>query len=216
MCPSSGLWGWVLDYDSKFTILSPPSFDGSQLWRSISLGSSLYLLTRACSPLIPLWLASYLLAPAGGRTQSPDYALHISVSHGWQRAWLFFLLVHQAFWAWCRSRSQPPIRGYPPQSSNWCALSTPMMLLCCSFSSASFTSRNPSSLFVDRSNSKIYLICRAPLIANPSGRLPQKRFTKKDSGSRLYRASWLFFDRFCHLYILCLLRQVSPLMLSLY
>ena len=28
MCPSSGLWGGVLDCDSQFTILSPPSFDG--------------------------------------------------------------------------------------------------------------------------------------------------------------------------------------------
>ena len=33
MCPSSGLWGGVLDCDSQFTILSPPSFDGPQLWR---------------------------------------------------------------------------------------------------------------------------------------------------------------------------------------
>jgi len=45
----------------------------------------------------------------------------------------------------------------------------------------------------DRLNPKIYTICRASLIATPSGRLPQKRFTRKDSGSKLYRASWLFF-----------------------
>jgi len=71
------------------------------------------------------------------------------------------------------------------------ALSAPMMLLCCSFASASFTSRNPLSLSVDRLNSKIYTIFRASLIATTFGRLPQKRFTKKDPGSRLYRASWL-------------------------
>ena len=65
------------------------------------------------------------------------------------------------------------------------------MLLCCSFA-ASFTSRNPSSLFVDHSNSRIYPICRASLIRKSSGRLPQKWFTKKDSGSRLYCASHLF------------------------
>jgi len=53
------------------------------------------------------------------------------------------------------------------------------MLLCCSFASAYITSTNPSSLSVDRLNSKIYPICRASLIANLSGRLPQKRFTKK-------------------------------------
>jgi len=122
MWPSSGLWGWVLNCDSQFNILGPPSFDGPQLWRSTSVCSSLYLLTRAhcaqCSPSIPLWLASYLLTPAGGRTQSPDCALRLPVSHDRRRACLFFLLVYQAFWAWYRSRSQPPIRSYPPQSES--------------------------------------------------------------------------------------------------
>ena len=36
---------------------------------------------------------------------------------------------------------------------------------------------------------KIYTICISSLIATPSSCLPQKRFTKKDPGSRLYRAS---------------------------
>ena len=120
MCLSSRLWGEILDCNSQFTIPSLPLFDGPQLWRSTSECSSPYLLTRAhcaqCSPSIPLWLASYLLAPAGGRTQSPDWALRIPVSHARRRACLFSLLVHQAFWAWCRSRFQQPIRGYPPQS----------------------------------------------------------------------------------------------------
>jgi len=44
------------------------------------------------------------------------------------------------------------------------ALSSPVMLEWCSFASASFTSRNPSSLLVDRLNSKIYTTCRASLI----------------------------------------------------
>jgi len=61
MCPSSGLWGGVLDCDSQFTILSPPLFDGPQLRRFTSVCSSLYLLTRAhcaqCSPSISLYLA---------------------------------------------------------------------------------------------------------------------------------------------------------------
>jgi len=42
-----------------------------------------------------------------------------------------------------------------------------MMLLCCSFVSASFTSSNPSSLSVDYLDSNIYTICRASLIATP-------------------------------------------------
>ena len=74
------------------------------------------------------------------------------------------------------------------------ALNTPMMLSCCSFASASFTSRNPSCLSVDCLNSNLYTIYRALLIATPSGRLPQKRFTKKDTGSRLYRVPWLFLS----------------------
>jgi len=37
MCQSSGLWRGVLDCDSQFTILSPPSFDGPQLWRCTSV-----------------------------------------------------------------------------------------------------------------------------------------------------------------------------------
>jgi len=100
MCPSSGLWGGILDCDSQFTILSPPSFDKHQLWHSTSVCSSLCLLTRAhcaqCSPSIPLWLASYLFAP-GGRTQSPDCALRIPVSHDRRRACLFSVLYVKLF-----------------------------------------------------------------------------------------------------------------------
>ena len=142
MCPSSGLWGGVLDCDSQFTILSPPSFDGPQLWRFTSVWFSLHLLTRAhcarCSLSIPLWLASYLLAPAGGRTQSPDCSLRIPVSHDRRRACLFFLLVWQAFWAWCRSRSQPRsavthhkvnLLKFPPRSSSFECTNNAFVLL---------------------------------------------------------------------------------------
>jgi len=79
-----------------------------------------------------------------------------------------------------------------------------MILLCCSFASASFTSRNQSPLSVDRLNSKIHTICRASLNAPPSGRLPQKQFVEKDVGSRLYRLFSLFFHWYFHLYFLCL------------
>ena len=65
-------------------------------------------------------------------------------------------------------------------------LSAPMMFLCCSFASASFTFRSPLSLSVDHLKSKLYTIRRASLITTPSGHLPQKRFMKKDTGSRLY------------------------------
>jgi len=85
MFPSSGHREGVLDLDrdSQFTIIGPPSFDRPQLCLSTSVCSSLYVLTCArcaqCSPSIPLWLASYLLASAGGRTQLLDCALCILV-----------------------------------------------------------------------------------------------------------------------------------------
>ena len=118
MCPSSRL-----DCDSQFTILSPLFFDRSQLWRSMSVYSSLHLLTRAhcaqCSPSIPVWLPLQILAPAGGRKQSPDCALRIPVSHDRRRVCFSFLLVHQAFWSWCRSRIQQPIRDFIPSKNNF-------------------------------------------------------------------------------------------------
>jgi len=73
------------------------------------------------------------------------------------------------------------------------------LLLCCSFASASSTSRNPSSLSIDCSNSEIYTICRDSLILTPSGCLPQKRFTKKYTGLKLCSVRLLiFFDWYCH------------------
>ena len=98
MCPFSGLWGvlgWRLDCGSQFTILSPLSFDGPQLWRSVSVCSSLHLLTRAhcahCSSSIPLTLPSQVLAPAKRRTESYDRALRLPVSHDRRRIGFSFL-----------------------------------------------------------------------------------------------------------------------------
>jgi len=121
MCPCSDF-----DCDSKFTILSPQSFDGPRLLCSVCVYSSLHLLTRAhcaqCSFLIPLWLASQVLAPAqvGGKTESSDRALCTPVSHDsyhddQRRVCLSFLVVNQEFWPWCRSCFQQVIRGCPPQ-----------------------------------------------------------------------------------------------------
>jgi len=63
----------------------------------------------------------------------------------------------------------------------------PTMLLCCSFTFASFTSRNPSSLSVNHLNSKTNSISTTLLIATPSSCLYQKHseFTQKDTGLRL-------------------------------
>ena len=72
VCPSSRLWGdlwlWVAVYHQGLISISfnGPSFHA--VWACKH--------TRAycaqCSSRIPLWLASQVLAPAGGRTESPD------------------------------------------------------------------------------------------------------------------------------------------------
>jgi len=124
----------------------------------------------------------------------------IPVSHDRRTVCLWFLLVHQAFWAWCRSRFQQLIRGHPPQSYSveiptseqqlsahwWCFCAAHLLLLL----SPLGTPRH--CLSVDRLNSKKHTICRSSLIATLSGRLPQNLFLKKDPGSRLCRASWHF------------------------
>jgi len=66
---------------------------------------------------------------------------------------------------------------FPLRSSSFDRIDDAFVLLICFC-----TSRNPSSLSIDRLYSKIYTTFRGTLIATPSGRLPQKRFTKKDPG----------------------------------
>jgi len=66
------------------------------------------------------------------------------------------------------------------------ALSAPMTLFCCSFASASFTLRNPSSLSVDHLNSKIYTICRTSWIATPF-----RRLRLPASGSIYEKGHWI-------------------------
>jgi len=63
------------------TPLSPPSFDGSQLWRSMSVCSSLYLLTPAHCARDPSVVGLVPPITCCRRTQSPDCALRIPVSH---------------------------------------------------------------------------------------------------------------------------------------
>ena len=177
----------VLDCDSQFTILNPTIVRQPQLWCSVSVCSSLHLLTSAhcaqCSPSIPLWFDLQVLASVGGRKESPNRALCIPVSHDRWRVCFSFLLVHQAFWAWCSSRYNGSAVTHTKLIC-WnsyvgaAALSAPIMLLCYAFISASFASRNPSSLSVDSLHSQIHTICRSSLIATPSGCLPQKWFTK--------------------------------------
>jgi len=114
-----GLWmeSWIV-----FSVCHPDSI--STRWPQLEcvfLFTSDYKYTF-CSIflLIPLWLASHVLVPAGERTASPDCALHIPwpLSHNQPWVCLAFLLVHQDFWSasWCRSRFLQQIRGCPRQS----------------------------------------------------------------------------------------------------
>jgi len=106
-CPYSGLGGvlglclWSLVYHPDVTIVR-----WAQLWRSVSVFFSIHLLTHAhcaqCSLSISLWLASQVLAPSGGRTESPDHSLRIPVSHDRQRVCLslrveFLLKTYSAY-----------------------------------------------------------------------------------------------------------------------
>ena len=111
---ASNLWKGFRKCHFKWDRLYHPDFISIwclQLWIVESVCSSLHLLTHArcaqCSPLIPLWLASQVLAAAGGTsgTESPDRALHIPVSHDGEETFcLSVLLVHQALWSWRRGR----------------------------------------------------------------------------------------------------------------
>ena len=85
------------------------------------------------------------------------------------------------------------------------ALSAPMMLLCCSLTSASFTPRNPSSLSVDRLNSKIHTICRASLRPHPVA-CPRNDLWRKTVDRGYTVPLDFFWSVFSHLYpVPCLL-----------
>jgi len=108
-----GLWCPVCHPDSTFA-------RWHKLWHPLSVVSSVPLLTHArcaqCYPLIPLRLASLILATAGEGTESPNRALHtvIMESHNRQRVFLSFLFAHQVR-AKCRSRFLHQVRGCPQQ-----------------------------------------------------------------------------------------------------
>ena len=112
-CQRLGLWFPV--YHPKFTIVrQAPALT---LYERVFFCTSPHMCTLC--PMFSLDPSVVGLAnpcTAGGRTQSPDCALRILVSHDRRRVCHSFLLVHQAFWAWCRSRFEQQIRGYPPQS----------------------------------------------------------------------------------------------------
>ena len=86
------------------------------------------------------------------------------------------------------------------------ALSAPMMLWCCSFASASFTSRNPSSLSIDRLNSRINL--QILIDCDPTWSPAPETIYGERHWIEVVPCLLPFFDWYCHLYCLCLLRQI--------
>ena len=83
-----------------------------------------------------------------------------------------------------------------------------MMLLCCSLASASFTSRNTLSLSVDRLNSKICTL-QSLIYCDPIRSSAPETIYKERPWIEVVPCLLTFFDRYCHLYILCFLRQLS-------
>ena len=134
-------------------------------------------------------------------------------SHTTCVAWLakslsFFLFVHQAFWACSRiffynrsvvSRNKVNLFKCLGQSSCYERTDHAFVLLIinlfCLWFFQLWETLITVSLSVDHLNSEICTICRASFSATPSRHLSRKQFTKKDSGSRLYRhgVSWLSF-----------------------
>jgi len=83
-----------------------------------------------------------------------------------------------------------------------------IMLLCYQFASASFASRIPSSLSVDRFNSISYTRSAEPHWLRPTlVACPRNDFRRKTL-DRSCNVSPDFFQWYCHLYILYLLRQI--------
>ena len=115
-------------------------FKHNKCFRLPDSGGGSWILIPGLSscPSIPLWLASYLLAPAGGRTQSLDCALRIPVSNDRRRACLFSFLYIKLFELGVevsfnhRSRLPTTKSICSNSHSGAAALSAPMMRLCCS------------------------------------------------------------------------------------
>jgi len=111
---------WLGICNSKHAILIPISLNspsGDTLWVRVPPYISLHM--HIVPNVFLLCSTSQDLALAEGRTElskSPDCALHIPVSHDRHRICFSFLLVHQAFWAWCKSGFLHRIRGCPQQS----------------------------------------------------------------------------------------------------
>ena len=169
MYPSSGLWGG-LGLWFQFTILSPLLFDGPQFWHPMSVCSSLHLLTpcHTCT-LCPTLVFSLDPFQCGWPSKSLPHLLEEGHNHpivrfaypchkiGAEFVFLSFLYiklfelgVEVAF----NNRSAVTQSIYSNSHFGAVAVSALMILLCCSFASASFTSKNTSSLSVDSLNFK--------------------------------------------------------------
>jgi len=160
MCLSSGLCGVVLDCDFQFNILSPLLFNGPQCWHSMSVRSSLHLRTshvRIVPDILPRSLCgwnrtSLHLLEEGNNNLSVRFA-YLCRMIGKELVFFpsctysFLSLVYKSL-----STTDPQLPTTKLKCSvanshfGAAALSTLMMLSCCSFASASFTFRRPSSL----------------------------------------------------------------------
>jgi len=171
MCPSSTLWGGVLDCDSQFPILSSPSFDGPEIWRvtlwqgcvPLSVSSHVHIVPNVLSRSLCSWPCTSLhLLEEGHNHPIVRFAY---LWHMIDEEFVFFSFLYIKLFKLGVARKRSNGAGcalnhwsavphhkmiYMNSHSDTATLSAPMMLLCCSFASASLTSRNLSSLSVDR------------------------------------------------------------------
>ena len=191
MCSSSRLW-WSLGLCFPVNILIPLSFDGPSfdaLWACIPPHISLHvhivpnvLLRSFCD-----WPRKSLHLPREGQNHPIVRFAYLCHMIGEESVFLSFLYtkllelgVDIAFYNGS-AVTHNKLNLLTELNSHFraAALSATMILLYCSLASASFTSRNPSSLSVDRLNSKIYTICRALLIGAHPVACPRNDFRKR-------------------------------------
>jgi len=133
--------------------------------------------------LDPSVLVSQVLAPAGGRTESLSHTIvrfiYLCRMIGERSVFPSFFYSKLFELGSSRSRFLQRIREVDFYNGSThvgaAALSAPMMLLWCSYVSASSPPVNPSFMSVDRLNSKIHIICRASLNVTPFSLLPLNR-----------------------------------------
>ena len=141
MCPSFGLWGGVLNCDSQFTILSPPSFDDSsfdalQACVPVSISSHVHIVPNVLPRSLFSWPRTSLHLLEEGQNHPImrfAYLCHMIGEELVVFPFLYIKLFELGLEVALNHRSavthhKVNLLKFP---SGAAALSAPMMLLCC-------------------------------------------------------------------------------------